>query len=96
MLEAAASLFMAHGYGAVSMDAIARAAGVSKATLYAHFSSKDRLFATIIDEACRQKIALGELLPADETNVRAALTGAAAAASCASSWRIGRWRSTGW
>ncbi|HET6195823.1 MAG TPA: TetR/AcrR family transcriptional regulator [Acetobacteraceae bacterium] len=76
MLEAAASLFMAHGYGAVSMDAVARAAGVSKATLYAHFSSKEQLFATIIGDACRQKIALGdELLPADAADVRSALTG---------------------
>ena len=74
VLDAATALFMAHGYGAVSMDAIARAAGVSKATLYAHFSYKDQLFATIIGEACQQKIALGELLPADATDVRAALT----------------------
>jgi TetR/AcrR family transcriptional regulator, mexJK operon transcriptional repressor len=74
VLDAAASLFMAHGYGAVSMDAIARAAGVSKATLYAHFSSKDQLFATIIGDACQQKIALGELLPTNATDVRAALT----------------------
>ncbi|HET7880781.1 MAG TPA: TetR/AcrR family transcriptional regulator [Acetobacteraceae bacterium] len=75
MLEAGAALFMAQGYGAVSMDAVARAAGVSKATLYAHFSSKEQLFATIIGDACRQKIALGEeLLPAHATDVRAALT----------------------
>jgi TetR/AcrR family transcriptional regulator, mexJK operon transcriptional repressor len=74
VLDAATALFMAHGYGAVSMDAIARAAGVSKATLYAHFSSKDQLFATIIGEACQQKIALGELLPADATDARTALT----------------------
>jgi TetR/AcrR family transcriptional regulator, mexJK operon transcriptional repressor len=73
VLDAAASLFMAHGYGAVSMDAVARAAGVSKATLYAYFSSKDQLFATIIGEACRQKIALAELLPADATDPCAAL-----------------------
>ncbi len=45
-------LFMKQGYGAVSMDAVARAAGVSKATLYAHFASKDALFATIISDAC--------------------------------------------
>ena len=64
---------MAHGYGAVSMDAVARAAGVSKATLYAYFSSKDQLFATIIGEACQQKFALGELLPADATDIRLAL-----------------------
>ena len=54
MLDAAVALFMAHGYGAVSMDAVARTAGVSKATLYAHFTSKDQLFATIVADACRQ------------------------------------------
>src|SRR5271165_2946196 len=54
VLDAAAELFIAQGYGAISMDAIARAAGVSKATLYAHFSSKDLLFATIVREACRE------------------------------------------
>ncbi len=52
ILEAAGRLFMTEGYGAVSMDAVARAAGVSKATLYAHFKAKDRLFAAIIHEAC--------------------------------------------
>jgi TetR/AcrR family transcriptional repressor of mexJK operon len=62
VLDAAATLFMAHGYGAVSMDAVAREAGVSKATLYAHFASKDRLFATIIREACRAKIAAVDVL----------------------------------
>jgi TetR/AcrR family transcriptional repressor of mexJK operon len=74
VLDAAADLFMAQGYGAVSMDAIARAAGVSKATLYAYFSSKDQLFATIIGEACRQNIAVATYLPASETDVRVALT----------------------
>ncbi|TCZ59832.1 TetR/AcrR family transcriptional regulator [Roseicella aquatilis] len=53
ILAAAAALFMAEGYGAVSMDAVARAAGVSKATLYAHFGAKDRLFAAILTEACQ-------------------------------------------
>jgi len=74
MLDAAAELFMAHGYGAVSMDAIARAAGVSKATLYAHFSSKDRLFATIIGDACRQNIAASASLPGADGDLREALT----------------------
>lgn len=74
VLDAAAELFMGQGYGAVSMDGIARAAGVSKATLYAYFSSKDQLFATIIGEACRQNIAVANMLPGNETDVRAALT----------------------
>lgn len=73
VLDAAADLFMAQGYGAVSMDAIARAAGVSKATLYAYFSSKEQLFARIIGEACLQNIAVAEFLPADTADVRAAL-----------------------
>jgi TetR/AcrR family transcriptional repressor of mexJK operon len=62
VLDAAATLFMAQGYGAVSMDSIAREAGVSKATLYAHFASKDQLFATIIGEACRTKTAAADVL----------------------------------
>jgi TetR/AcrR family transcriptional repressor of mexJK operon len=48
ILGAAAELFCAQGYGATSMDAVARAAGVSKATLYAHFTGKDALFAEIV------------------------------------------------
>ncbi len=61
VLQAAAELFITQGYGAVSMDAVARAAGVSKATLYAHFASKDALFATIVGDACRRS-------PVDEAN----------------------------
>ena len=78
MLAAARALFMAQGYGAVSMDAVARAAGVSKATLYAHFSSKDQLFATIIGDACRNNIGAEGFLPisgmASLDDLRAALT----------------------
>lgn len=52
ILEAAANLFLQHGYGAVSMDAIAKEAGVSKATLYAHFDGKDALFSTLVRMEC--------------------------------------------
>jgi TetR/AcrR family transcriptional repressor of mexJK operon len=55
IVEAAAHLFMADGYGATSMDAIAREAGVSKATLYAHFTDKASLFAAIISSECERK-----------------------------------------
>lgn len=48
ILDAAATLFCGQGYGAVSMDAVAKASGVSKATLYAHFTGKDALFAEIV------------------------------------------------
>lgn len=63
MLEAAAELFMADGYGSVSMDAVARAAGVSKATLYAHFASKERLFATMVGDVCRRNTAGEGMFP---------------------------------
>lgn len=72
--EAAAELFIAHGYEKVSMDAVARAAGVSKATLYAHFASKDALFASIVGEACQRNTALESNFPAEVADIRAALT----------------------
>jgi TetR/AcrR family transcriptional regulator, mexJK operon transcriptional repressor len=48
ILEAARRAFLAGGFGAVSMDAIARAAGASKATLYAYFASKEELFGAVV------------------------------------------------
>jgi AcrR family transcriptional regulator len=74
ILEAAGQLFREHGYGAVSMDQIAREAGVSKATVYAHFESKDRLFAAMVHNACR--VYAEGLMPAvtEMEDVRAALT----------------------
>ena len=54
IVEAARRLFMADGYGATSMDAIARAAGVSKATLYSHFTNKAELFAAVIGGECQR------------------------------------------
>lgn len=54
ILDHAARLFMAEGFSAVSMDAVARAAQVSKATLYAHFPGKDALFAEIIGNNCQR------------------------------------------
>ncbi len=48
VLEAAARLFLAQGFEATTMDAIAREAGVSKATVYAHAKNKQDLFAAIV------------------------------------------------
>jgi AcrR family transcriptional regulator len=49
---AARQLFLELGFAATSMDAIAKAAGVSKATLYAYFPSKEALFASLIMAEC--------------------------------------------
>ncbi|AOT69360.1 TetR/AcrR family transcriptional regulator [Geosporobacter ferrireducens] len=44
LMEKAEELFIKLGYKAVSMDDIAEAAGISKMTIYKHFSSKEDLF----------------------------------------------------
>ncbi|WP_087017799.1 TetR/AcrR family transcriptional regulator [Thaumasiovibrio subtropicus] len=53
ILEAATKLFIEHGYG-VSMDNIAKQAGVSKQTVYSHFSNKDSLYEVCIADKCQQ------------------------------------------
>jgi AcrR family transcriptional regulator len=54
ILETARSLFIEVGFDAASMDLIAREAGVSKATLYVHFASKDDLLIKLVDDECRR------------------------------------------
>lgn len=49
IVRVATHLFLAHGYAATSMSAIADKLGGSKATLWAHFSSKEDLFSAVID-----------------------------------------------
>jgi AcrR family transcriptional regulator len=51
MLSAASALFARHGYYAVSMDDIAREAGVGRATLYRQFSTKVKILAELSDWA---------------------------------------------
>jgi TetR/AcrR family transcriptional regulator, mexJK operon transcriptional repressor len=68
ILAAAKRAFLANGYGAVSMDLIAREAGVSKATVYAHFAGKEDLFGAVIASECESYFAsftAGELDPGD-------------------------------
>ena len=52
VLEAAASVFLKHGFSAASTDMIQQAAGVSKATVYACFQSKEALFEAVIEHEC--------------------------------------------
>ena len=44
IVEAATRLFLKHGFGAVSMDELAEAAGLSRRTLYNQFTSKEQIF----------------------------------------------------
>ena len=50
IVDAAARAFREKGYRSASVDFIATGAGVSKATVYAHFRNKEELFkATVLD-----------------------------------------------
>ena len=51
IVAAAKRLFLGQGYGATSMDAVAREAPVSKRTLYNHFPSKEALFTAVVKDA---------------------------------------------
>lgn len=48
ILDAATELFLDEGFDGVSMDRVTQAAGVSKATLYVHFRTKQELFTGVI------------------------------------------------
>lgn len=48
IIRAARDLFLRDGVTAVSMDGIARAAGVAKVTIYSHFTDKEALLRAVI------------------------------------------------
>src|SRR5260370_39756496 len=54
IIEAAARVFLRHGYTDASVDAIAAEAGVAKQTIYNHFGGKDQLFRSVISRAQRE------------------------------------------
>jgi TetR/AcrR family transcriptional regulator, mexJK operon transcriptional repressor len=49
IIDAAAQLFVEQGYENVSMDNIAKQAGVSKQTVYSHFGTKEQLLSYSIE-----------------------------------------------
>lgn len=51
LLAVARAEFVARGFDAVSIDAIARAGGVSKETIYRHFADKEALFRAALEAA---------------------------------------------
>lgn len=55
VLEGARQVFMSDGFEGASVDDIARAAGVSKATLYSYFPDKKFLFLQVAKIACQRQ-----------------------------------------
>jgi AcrR family transcriptional regulator len=52
IIEGARTVFRLLGFDAASMGEIAKAAGVSKGTLYVYFKDKDELFQSIVEKEC--------------------------------------------
>jgi AcrR family transcriptional regulator len=48
ILDAARRLFLIHGYAHTSTEAVRRAAGISKETLYRYYATKEELFADVL------------------------------------------------
>ena len=65
LLEIATAMFMEHGFEATSMDKLAEAAAIGKATLYARYADKAALFADVL----RRRI-LQVWVPLEEEFVR--------------------------
>jgi TetR/AcrR family transcriptional regulator, mexJK operon transcriptional repressor len=74
ILAGAKRAFLTGGFGAVSMDTVAREAGVSKATVYAYFAGKEELFGAVIERECEHYFASFAPRELDPEDVRASLT----------------------
>src|ERR1700685_4585349 len=55
VMEGARTIFLSEGFDGASMNDIARAAGVSKGTLYVYFDSKEQLFEALIREGKKEQ-----------------------------------------
>jgi TetR/AcrR family transcriptional repressor of mexJK operon len=60
LIEIAASMFMERGFEGTSIDAVAEAAGIGKATLYARYKDKGELFAAVLQRKIDRWLAMNE------------------------------------
>ena len=73
IMEGARAVFHRDGFDGASMNDVARAAGVSKGTIYAHFDSKEHLFESLIREERAQQAERLCVFPAGEADPAVAL-----------------------
>jgi AcrR family transcriptional regulator len=90
ILHAARDLFTADGYAAVSMQQIADAAAVNKATLYHHFEDKGDLFVAVIAEEFARTASGVEIAIAEGASLRDQLAQVAAHVFASSQSDFGR------
>src|ERR1051325_11355025 len=74
VLAAAERAFLAAGFGAVTMHAIAREAGVSKATVYAHYGGKEALFGAVVARLSERRFHSFSVEALDPVDIEASLT----------------------
>jgi AcrR family transcriptional regulator len=74
IIDGARAVFLARGFDAASMNDIARAASVSKGTLYVYFANKEELFEAIVEEECDAQAEGIFTLDPSEHDVAAVLT----------------------
>ena len=70
IMDGARKVFLDQGFDGASVGDIVRASGVSKGTLYAYFSSKEKLFETLIFEDRRRQAEQLFKLDANNADVR--------------------------
>lgn len=58
ILQGALPEFLKNGYAGTSMDKVAQVAGVSKQTLYSHFTDKEGLFTALVQRMACEKFRL--------------------------------------
>jgi AcrR family transcriptional regulator len=60
LLDAGLAVFADRGYGAASVEEIARRAGVSVGSVYAHFTSKENLFLALLERRADRETAAAQ------------------------------------
>src|SRR5579862_9090485 len=56
LIDAALEVILAHGYGGVSIEAVARAAGVTRPVVYDHFPDLARLLHALVEREERYSL----------------------------------------
>jgi AcrR family transcriptional regulator len=74
IVDGARRIFLDRGFDAASMMDIAKAAGVSKGTLYVYFKNKEELFAAIVQGECAHHAEGMFKLDGDDHDVEKVLT----------------------
>ncbi|WP_433179458.1 TetR/AcrR family transcriptional regulator [Actinoallomurus sp. CA-150999] len=76
LLNSAEHLFIADGYHATSLDAIAEAARFTKGALYRHFANKEAVFTAVVERVQREAV---DQIALDDTSTAPSWPGAMAA-----------------